>query len=116
MFILGFPTTDSGITLKPIFMFSKLSPVICLIVIVFLSSISACRKPEPGEPEAKKVFISNIVQLYAGINDPLNEGSTLVLAPGTYRLNPDFSKAGRLELQHNMSLIGQAGERQCRGY
>jgi len=90
-------------------MFSKLSPVICLIVIVFLSSISACKKTDLGQPEAKRVFISNMVQLYSGINDPSNEGSTLVLAPGTYRLNPEFPNAGRLELQHNMSLIGQPG-------
>ena len=74
-----------------------------------LSSISACKKTDLGQPKAKRVFISNMVQLYSGINDPSNEGSTLVLAPGTYRLNPEFPNAGRLELQHNMSLIGQAG-------
>ncbi|MEJ7823239.1 MAG: hypothetical protein WKF85_13015 [Chitinophagaceae bacterium] len=90
-------------------MYSKLSHIICLIVIVCLFSISSCKKTDLVEPEAKKVFISNLIQLYAGINDPTNEGSTLVLAPGTYRLNPDFPNAGRLELRHNMSLIGQSG-------
>jgi len=90
-------------------MFSKLPHIICLIVIVCLFSISSCKKTDLAQPEAKKVFISNMIQLYAGINDPLNEGSTLVLAPGTYRLNPDFPNAGRIELKHNMSLIGQEG-------
>jgi len=90
-------------------MFSKLSHIICLIVMVCLFSISSCRKTDVVQPEAKKVFISNLIQLYAGINDPLNEGSTLVLAPGTYRLNPDFPNGGRIELKHNMSLIGQEG-------
>lgn len=90
-------------------MFSKSSHIICLIVIVCLFSISSCKKTDLAQPEAKKVFISNMFQLYAGINDPLNEGSTLVLAPGTYRLNPDFPNAGRIEFKHNMSLIGQEG-------
>jgi len=106
---------------------SKLLAIIYVILIVLLSSISACKKTDFSQPsevivasapdqsrdnntrEAKRVYVSNIVQLYISINDPSNAGSTLVLAPGTYRLNPNHPKAGRLELQHNMSLIGQRG-------
>ena len=64
---------------------------------------------ESNEVEAKKVQISNIDQLYASINDSSNQSSTLVLAPGTYRLNPNQPNGGRLELLHNMSLVGQQG-------
>src|SRR6266487_4720690 len=59
--------------------------------------------------EAKKIYVSNIFQLYAAINDPDNAGGTIVLAPGTYLLSPNYPKGGLLELQYNMSLVGQPG-------
>jgi len=57
----------------------------------------------------KKVYVSNVNQLYEAVNNPANEGSTVVLAPGTYKLDPDHPNGGRLDLLHNMSLIGQQG-------
>jgi hypothetical protein len=59
---------------------------------------------------SKKIYVNNIAQLYAAINDPENDGATLVLSEGTYSLSPAFPKAGRLELRHDMSLVGQQGQ------
>jgi hypothetical protein len=58
-------------------------------------------------------MVSNVVnvstrdELYEEINDPANEGRTIVLAQGTYSLSSNYPKGGRLELLHNMSLMGQ---------
>lgn len=102
----------------------------CLILVVAVSTISSCSKTALEQPEVliatsddhpklqfngrelggRKVYISNIDQLYMAINDPSNAGNTLVLAPATYVLSPNYPKAGRLELQHNMSMIGKPGD------
>ena len=101
----------------------------CLIIVVGLNTITSCRKTALDQPEVlvatsdkqpqfqhsgrahegRRVYINNVDQLYMAINDPSNVGSMLVLAPGTYLLKPNYPKAGRLELQHNMSLIGKSG-------
>ena len=57
----------------------------------------------------KKVFVSNLDELYAAVNDPGNSGSEVVLAAGTYVLNSSYPNGGRLELQTDMSLRGQHG-------
>jgi hypothetical protein len=57
----------------------------------------------------KKVFVSNLDELYAAVNDPGNSGSEVVLAAGTYVLNASYPNGGRLELQTDMSLRGQHG-------
>ena len=62
-----------------------------------------------AEKQSKKIYVSNVDELYAAINDNDNAGTTLVLAPGTYRLNANHPKAGRLELEHDMSLAGMPG-------
>ena len=59
--------------------------------------------------QSGKVGVSNVEQLYEAINNPDNEGATIVIAAGTYMLNANYPKSGRLELQHNMSLVGQPG-------
>ena len=71
------------------------------------SAFNSTNSNESKQP--KKIYVNNISELYAAINDPENSGGTLVLAPGTYMLSANFPKAGRLELQHNMSLVGQPG-------
>ena len=58
---------------------------------------------------AKKVYVSNLDELYEAINNADNKGTTIVLAPGTYLLNASHPNAGRLELLNNMSLQGQPG-------
>ena len=61
------------------------------------------------QKKAKKIYVNNVVQLYAAINDPNNIRGTIVLAPGTYLLSPKYPKAGLLELQRDMSLVGKPG-------
>ena len=46
----------------------------------------------------KKLYVCNVKQLYDAINNPANEGCTLVLAPGTYKLDPDHQMVGALDL------------------
>lgn len=58
---------------------------------------------------SKKIIVHNISELYDATNNMENEGATIVLAPGLYILNANYPKSGRLELLHNMSLIGQPG-------
>jgi len=62
-----------------------------------------------AEKQSKKIYVGNVDELYAAINNPNNAGATLVIAPGTYSLNANHPKAGRLELEHDMSLVGQPG-------
>jgi hypothetical protein len=59
--------------------------------------------------ESKKIYVSDLSQLYTVINDADNVGTTIVLAAGTYLLNPGYPNAGRLELLENMQLQGQPG-------
>jgi len=61
------------------------------------------------QKEAKKIYVNNVAQLYEAINNPDNSGGTIVLAPGTYLLSPNYPKGGLLELQLNMSLVGKPG-------
>jgi hypothetical protein len=61
------------------------------------------------EGEATKIYVADISQLYAAINDAANAGSTIVLAAGTYVLNAGYPNAGRLELLESMQLQGQPG-------
>jgi hypothetical protein len=58
----------------------------------------------------KKVYVSNLDELYAAVNDPENAGTEVVLAPGTYLLSASYPNGGRLELQTDMSLRGQPGQ------
>jgi hypothetical protein len=56
-----------------------------------------------------RINVSNVTGLYIAVNDSANAGSRLVLAPGTYTLDPNHPNAGRLELLQDMSLEGQPG-------
>ena len=58
----------------------------------------------------KRVNVSGIEQLYSAVNDSANAGSRIVLAPGTYILDPNHPNAGRIELLKDMELTGQAGQ------
>jgi hypothetical protein len=63
------------------------------------------------------VYVANVEQLYAAVNNIENVGATVVLAPRIYSLsvnNPAGAprpNGGRLELQRDMSLYGVAGDR-----
>lgn len=64
-------------------------------------------------------YVSNVEELYAAVNDPHNAGRRVVAAPGIYMLSatdPNGSprpNGGRLEFQHDMSLIGVIGNREA---
>ncbi|HEX5655497.1 MAG TPA: hypothetical protein VFX58_20645 [Chitinophagaceae bacterium] len=58
----------------------------------------------------KRIYVSNLEELYAAVNNPDNAGSRVILAPGVYVLDAGYPNGGRLELQRDMTLQGQAGE------
>jgi hypothetical protein len=94
-----------------------------LFILIAISIFFSCQKetnankePEnfqsniPGQQkQSKKIYVSSASELYAALNDPDNAGSAVVLSPGTYMLSPNYPNGGRVELQYNMSLIGQPG-------
>lgn len=72
---------------------------------------------EDRTKENEMINVSNIEELYSAVNDGANDGATVVLAPGTYILTANARSGsprpngGRLDLQKNMSLIGEVGDR-----
>jgi len=99
---------------------------IMLLTSIVSTIISSCKKEiekitqqenEPAStstnrnanPSSRRVYVSNVDELYAAINNADNKGATIVVAPGTYLLNASHPNAGRLELLNNMSLQGQPG-------
>jgi hypothetical protein len=66
---------------------------------------------------ATVLHVADVEQLYAAVNDPVNEGAAIVLAPGTYVLSATNAagvarpNGGRLELQRDMSLYGVTNDR-----
>ena len=67
--------------------------------------------------KAQSVPVATTEELYTAVNDPANEGATIVLAPGIYMLSVNKPNSmprpnkGRLDLRLNMSLIGVEGDR-----
>src|SRR6186713_61293 len=96
-----------------------------LIFLIFFSlKIFIIMKPltldQPSNPQEisssankgnseNRMHVSDISQLYDAVNDPANTGSKIVLAPGTYILDPNHPNAGRIEFLENMELQGQPG-------
>src|SRR5262249_52416474 len=105
---------------------------------VFMMTLaSAALAPIASAEENSTIFVSNVDELYAAVNNQANEGATVVLAPGRYCLSaraggdPCLSarptanacvwesgasgaprpNGGRLDLQKDMSLSGMAGDR-----
>lgn len=70
---------------------------------------SASANNSNAQKGKKKVYVSNLDELYAAVNDPGNAGSEVILAAGTYVLNASYPNGGRLELQTDMTLRGQHG-------
>jgi hypothetical protein len=67
-------------------------------------------------PGSALVYVADVEQLYAAVNDAANAGASVVLAPGTYVLTATNGgtarpNAGRLELQPSMSISGVTGDR-----
>ena len=67
--------------------------------------------------DKRPIIVFTVEQLYSAVNDPLNAGSQIVLAPGVYFLSVNGPggvarpNGGRLELQLNMSLQGEVDNR-----
>lgn len=102
-------------------------------VIFALATTTACdragepltapsERPAPDLPQqlsitATPVYVTNVEQLYAAVNDPANTGAVILLSPGNYLLSVTNGagsarpNAGRLELQRDMSLYGVTGDR-----
>ena len=93
--------------------------------ILFVTGFSflACKKETPqkkieqelltaashGTEKTRKIYVSEIDQLYAAVNDADNAGCRIILATGIYILNAAFPNGGRIELQKDMELQGQPG-------
>lgn len=80
---------------------------LCLVLLTFV----------PVRALAQTIAVPDVEALYAAVNDPANAGATLVLAPGTYVLSANDPSGlprpngGRLEMQHDMSVLGLDGDR-----
>ena len=67
--------------------------------------------------EDSTIFVSNVDELYAVVNDAANAGAAVALAPGVYTLSATDAggaarpNQGRLELKADMCLYGVAGDR-----
>lgn len=87
----------------------QILPVVIALALVALAS--------PTVSAGALVYVADVEQLYATVNDTANEGAVVVLAPGIYPLSPTDpagsarANGGRLELQKDMSLYGVAGDR-----
>lgn len=109
-------------------LFSMKKTILLVLIIISVAAINSCKKQidQPTQNEAfsttaqsdndaisnresKKVYVSDVDQLYAEINNHENAGATIVLSPGVYTLFPTHPNAGRLELLTDMSLTGQPG-------
>lgn len=94
---------------------ARLVPAI-LILILWFGSVQS-RAGVHASPIANDIQVSNVEELYAAVNDPMNVGARVVLLPGVYVLSPldpqgnTRPNAGRLELQADMSLAGVEGDR-----
>ena len=95
-----------------------------IMSIFFLSCQKQIKTPQTPEEEfatvansvmqdiSLSVYVANVDELYTAINDPANEGKTIVLAQGTYQLKDKdanghaYPNKGRIELQKDMSLLG----------
>jgi hypothetical protein len=84
-----------------------------IAVLVFASAPLTAAAASAGSA----VYVTDVEQLYAAVDNPANTGATVILAPGTYQLSPmdpagkDRTNLGRLELQTDMALYGVAGDR-----
>jgi len=85
----------------------------CVGALVFAAAITTSAVASAGPV----VYVTNVEQLYDALDEQLNEGAAVVLAPGIYLLSAkdpagkDRAHFGRLELQRDMSLYGVAGDR-----
>lgn len=103
---------------------------ICLFTIIIFFSGLSCQREKELIPAAEKndphlqalppasglrkapakLHVNSLNDLYQVVNDPSNRGAQVLLAPGVYLLNAGYPNGGRLELQQDMSLLGEPGK------
>jgi hypothetical protein len=104
----------------------KYSLIMAVLAACTLLSVSSCKKEitktdsaRTNDPQLKtnssqaaqpKIYVSTVAELYAAVNNADNAGSQVILAPGSYVLDASYPNGGRLELQADMSLLGQPGQ------
>jgi hypothetical protein len=77
-----------------------------------LAALAAGAHADDHERASRILEIADVEALYAAVNDPANQGATLRVAPGTYRLSPADARGaprpnfGTLVLQRHMRLVG----------
>jgi hypothetical protein len=86
----------------------KVHGLMALPILIFVASSAGA---QDVNVQGKGVIrVSSVAELYAAVNDPDNAGVRIVVAPGTYFLDPTQPNGGRLELQQDMEIIGQHGD------
>jgi hypothetical protein len=73
------------------------------------SSATSPAAPSLTKLESEAIPVSTLDALYSAVNNPLNAGKHIVVAPGVYMLDGTRSHGGRIELQTDMTLSGQVG-------
>lgn len=70
---------------------------------------TAARARLSSAQDADEIPVATVNELYAAVNDPMNAGRRIAIAPGTYVLDGAQANGGRLELQDDMTLTGRVG-------
>src|SRR5215831_7023145 len=84
-----------------------IGPVVWALAISLAGTTSAMAQQQPT------LYVSNIEELYAAVNNPSYAGAVVVLAPGIYTLsttdahNQNRPNGGSFVLQPGMGLVGQ---------
>ena len=77
--------------------------------VILLTASALFMASSPEVAVRPTVYIATTSELYAAVNDSANSGAVVVLAPGSYVLDPSQPNGGRLELQPDMALEGVHG-------
>jgi len=97
-----------SVTRQELIKLPRVASFVLIVVTALAAKVSAAMSPAT-------INVSDVEGLYAAVNDPDNEGASIVLAAGHYALtahNPAGAlrpNGGRLELQPGMSLSGASG-------
>ena len=89
---------------------TQLSHAFVGAVVAIITAIVVVTGVSVRAQDGRIIHVSNIEELYAAVNDPENAGRRIVLAPGTYSLDPTQANGGRLEFQQDMTIVGQRGD------
>jgi hypothetical protein len=80
----------------------------CLLLLIWVLAVGGTEESLKSAATRRVISVTNVDGLYAAITDASNIGARIELAPGYYVLDPAQPNQGRLELQQDMDLVGQA--------